>query len=199
MKRTLLLASNNKGKLREISALLQDLDLTLTIPAEIGVSLDVVEDGQTYQENATLKAQAFCQASGLPALADDTGLEVFALNGAPGLHSARFVQKPDASDADRRQYLLECLRDKPKPWKARFVCTVVLALPSGQCISAAGSCEGEIIDHERGQDGFGYDRVFLFPSLAKTMAELSLQEKNEISHRARAVFGIIPYITRLIY
>jgi len=198
MNRTILLASNNQGKLKEISALLQHIDLHLVIPSDIGLVLNVSEDGQTYEENALLKALAFCQASGLPSLADDTGLEVEALNGAPGLHSARFVQTPNASDADRRQYLLECLRGKEKPWRARFVCVVVLAVPDGNIISANGCCEGEITEQERGNSGFGYDHVFLFPSKNKTMAELGMQEKNKISHRARAVKKIIPDLKSLV-
>ena len=198
MNRTILLASNNQGKLKEISALLQHIDLHLTLPSDINLVLNVSEDGQTYEENAHLKALAFCQASGLPSLADDTGLEVEALNGAPGLHSARFVQTPNASDADRRQYLLECLKGKEKPWRARFVCVVVLALPDGRIISANGSCKGEITEQERGDGGFGYDHVFLFPSKNKTMAELGMQEKNKISHRARAVKKIIPDLKLLV-
>lgn len=198
MNRKILIASNNQGKLRELTTLLNGLKLDLLTPDEFGVNLDVPEDGKTYEENARIKARAFCLASGLPSLADDTGLEVAALNGAPGLHSARFVPQPGADDSDRRLLLLTRLQGKPQPWKARFVCAVVLAIPDGRIFSTFGQCEGEITKNERGESGFGYDRVFLFPSLGKTMAELSMLEKNKISHRAKAVQAIIPHIMNLM-
>jgi len=157
----------------------------------------VDEYGLSYKENARLKANAYCQASGLPCLADDTGLEVSALNGAPGLHSARFSPKPNASDADRRQLLLTHLQGKPRPWLARFVCAVALAIPDGRTECAFGVCEGEIIPQEQGEGGFGYDRIFWFPDLGKTMADLTMAEKNRISHRAMAVRSIIPYLLDL--
>jgi XTP/dITP diphosphohydrolase len=194
----LLFASTNRGKIRELTALLEGAGWDLTTPDVLGLDLDVEENGQTYEENARLKATAFCQASGLPSLADDTGLEVGALDGAPGLHSARFSPKPNASDADRRQLLISHLREKPRPWLARFVCVVALATPDGRLESACGACDGEIIKKERGQEGFGYDRIFLFPELGKTMAELQMGEKNQISHRAMAVRAIIPYLKDLV-
>lgn len=198
MNQTLLFASTNQGKIKELSDLLKNTDLRLVTPEVIGLNLEVVENGLTYEENARKKANAFCLASGLPSLADDTGLEVSVLDGAPGLHSARFSPQPNASDADRRQLLLTHLKDKPKPWAARFVCTVVLALPDGRTASAFGACDGEIIPQERGESGFGYDRIFLFPDLGKTMAELSMSEKNCISHRALAVNGIFPDLKNLL-
>ncbi len=193
----LLFASTNRGKIRELAALLKGTGYGLTTPDELGLDLDVEETGQTYEENARLKAAAFCQASGLYSLADDTGLEVSALDGAPGLHSARFSSIPNASDADRRQLLISRLRNKPRPWLARFVCVVALASPDGPMESAFGSCDGEIIPDERGREGFGYDRIFLFPKLNKTMAELKMEEKNRISHRAMAVRAIIPHLINL--
>ena len=193
----LLFASTNRGKIRELAALLKGTGYGLTTPDELGLDLDVEETGQTYEENARLKAAAFCQASGLYSLADDTGLEVSALDGAPGLHSARFSSIPNASDADRRQLLISRLRNKPRPCLARFVCVVALASPDGPMESAFGSCDGEIIPDERGREGFGYDRIFLFPKLNKTMAELKMEEKNRISHRAMAVRAIIPHLINL--
>jgi len=193
----LLFASTNRGKIQELAALLKGTGYGLTTPDELGLDLDVEETGQTYEENARLKAAAFCQASGLYSLADDTGLEVSALDGAPGLHSARFSSIPNASDADRRQLLISRLRNKPRPWLARFVCVVALASPDGPMESAFGSCDGEIIPDERGREGFGYDRIFLFPKLNKTMAELKMEEKNRISHRAMAVRAIIPHLINL--
>lgn len=190
----LLLASNNPGKLEEIMDLLKDLGIQLLVPNDIALELDVEEIGSTYIENARLKALAFCKASGLPALADDTGLEVKALYGAPGLHSKRYTPDIYATDADRRKLLLTNLADKPRPWKARFVCAVALALPDGHVINYQDHCDGEILSEERGERGFGYDHIFQFPELGKTMSELGMKEKNRISHRAKAVQGIIPYL-----
>lgn len=185
----LLIATNNQGKVLEIRALLQDLRADLLVPADIGLDLQVPEDGHTYAENARTKAVAFARASGLISLADDSGLEVEALAGAPGLHSARYLAKPGATDAERRAYLLRNLQGKPRPWIARFCSAVAVAVPDGDVRLAEGKCDGEIIPEERGSGGFGYDRLFYIPAVAQTMAELSLIEKNRISHRARAVMN----------
>ncbi len=192
MIKQLLIATTNKGKREEISDLLKALPCELVTPDDIHLNIEVEENGSTYQANARLKAQAYCQASQLPTLADDTGLEVAALGGQPGLYSARFSGSHNASDHDRRQLLLSRLKNHPRPWDARFVCAVVLAFPSGKIFSYEDSCAGEIIPEERGSQGFGYDPIFLFPQLRMTMAELSMEEKNRISHRAKAVQGIIP-------
>lgn len=194
----LLLASNNQGKLREIQALLQDLEIKLLTPAMLGINLDVDEVGQTYAENAALKGRAFAQASGLLTLSDDSGLEVDALNGLPGLHSARFAPQPGASDADRRAYLLQRLQGKPRPWMARFRCLIALATPAGSVQFAEGVCPGEIIPDERGQNGFGYDPLFLIPELGQTMAELDMESKNRLSHRARAVQAARPVLIQIL-
>jgi XTP/dITP diphosphohydrolase len=188
----LLIATNNPGKISEISDLLQSLPLQLLTPNDLGIILDVDETGGTYGENARIKAVAFMKASGLASLADDTGLEVAALNGAPGLHSKRYAPKPDATDADRRRLLQKNLQKYPHPWSARFICSVALALPDGRMQDVQGTCEGEIIPEERGTQGFGYDRIFYFTDLGKTMAELDMSDKNRISHRARAVNNILP-------
>jgi len=121
---------------------------------------------------------------------------VDALDGLPGLHSARFVARPDATDADRRQALLEHLRGKPRPWLARFRCWVAVVTPDGETHLAEGVCPGEIIPEERGQNGFGYDPIFYLPELGKTMAELSMDEKNRLSHRARAVRAAVPWLKK---
>ena len=186
MKR-LLVASTNPGKLRELHALLQGASVELVTPSLIGLHLEVREDGSTYAENAAKKALAFARASGLLTLADDSGLEVEVLEGAPGLHSARYAPQPNATDADRRAYLLQQLQGHPRPWSAQFRCVVALALPDGEVHFAEGICHGEIIPEERGEHGFGYDPIFLLPQYGRTMAELSMEEKNRISHRARAV------------
>jgi XTP/dITP diphosphohydrolase len=187
----LLIATNNPGKQDEISDLLKDLPLKLVFPKDIGIDLDVEEVGGTYEENARLKALAFMQASKLASLADDTGLEVDALGGAPGLHSKRYSTQPNATDSDRRQLLVNNLEKYRRPWTARFVCSEALALPQGNIQTANGSCEGEIVPEEKGTQGFGYDSIFYFPEIGKTMAELDLFEKNRISHRAWAVNNIL--------
>jgi XTP/dITP diphosphohydrolase len=195
--RSLLIATNNKGKVAEIKALLDGLGFTLLTPAELGLVLEIPEDGQTYAENASKKALAFSQASGMIALGDDSGLEVDALDGQPGLHSHRFSPRPDATDADRRRYLLEKLQDLRRPWTAQFRATVAVALPSGEVQLATGQCKGEIIPEERGTNGFGYDPIFFIPELGRTMAELEMDEKNRLSHRARAVQNAIPILEEL--
>lgn len=194
----LLVATNNQGKLREIQALLRGINARFVSPAQLDLDLSVEESGETYAENAALKAVAFSKASGLPTLADDSGLEVDALEGLPGLRSARFAPIPGATDADRRAYLLERLRGQPRPWSARFRCVIAFAMPGGEVWFAEGVCEGEIIPDERGQHGFGYDPLFLVPGLGRTMAELSMQEKNRLSHRARAVQAARPMLVEIL-
>lgn len=192
--RSLLLATNNRGKISEIKALLTDLGITLHTPSELGISLDIEENGDTYAENARKKAVAFAQVSGMIAMGDDSGLEVDALDGLPGIHSHRFCSTPNATDADRRKYLLERLAGNPMPWRAHFQATIVIAQPDGKTHLATGSCYGEIIPVERGTNGFGYDPIFLLSDIGKTMAELSMEEKNRLSHRANAVRNSIPTI-----
>lgn len=186
MPKNLLLGTTNKGKQVELRALFGDPSFSLVTPQDIGLLISVAETGATYEENALIKAKAFCEASGLAALADDTGLEVDALDGAPGLYSARFSPKPSATDADRRALLISRLHGFPQPWSARFTCTMALALPDGRTFICDGQCEGEITADERGESGFGYDRIFLCANTGSTMAELALDEKNQISHRAIA-------------
>jgi len=189
--RLLLIATNNQGKVKELQDLLKDTGVELVTPAQINLDLDVVEDGQTYAENATKKATAFAHASGLLSLADDSGLEVDALSAAPGLYSARYgsTNGEKLSDAGRRAFLIQTLQSKPRPWTARFHATIAVAAPGGETYLAEGFCEGEIIPEERGTSGFGYDPIFRLQELGKTMAELSMEEKNRLSHRARAVMN----------
>jgi XTP/dITP diphosphohydrolase len=195
----LLIATNNKGKIKELHELLDDMGIKLVTPSQIGLDLDIIEDGLTYAENATKKAIAFAQASELISLADDSGLEVDALDGAPGLYSARYgsMDGGKLSDADRRAFLVQNLQDKPRPWTARFHATIAIAIPNGETHLAEGWCEGEIIPEERGTGGFGYDPIFLLPELGKTMAELSQENKNRLSHRARAVINAEPFLKAL--
>lgn len=194
----ILVATGNPGKLVEIQALLDEPSLTLLTPAMLGLGLEVEETGATYAENAALKALAYAQAAGLLTLADDSGLEVAALGGLPGIRSARFSAKPGATDADRRAYLLERLQGQPRPWRAHFHCTVALATPAGELRFAEGQCPGEIIPEERGQNGFGYDPIFLLPELGRTMAELGMEEKNRLSHRARAIKAARPILLTML-
>jgi XTP/dITP diphosphohydrolase len=213
----LLIATNNNGKIKELHELLDDIGLQLVTHSQIGLDLDVVEDGLTYAENAAKKALSFAQASDIISLADDSGLEVDALGGAPGLYSARYgsTDGNKLSDADRRAFLIQNLEDKPRPWTARFYATVAIAFPESLWSQAArrldrtstqnsepqlfeGWCEGEIIPEERGTGGFGYDPIFLLPELEKTMAELSSENKNRLSHRARAVMNAKPFLETLL-
>jgi len=194
MKPSILIASSNPGKLREIIALLSPLEIEPLSPRDIGLVIDVQETGTTYAENARLKALAYQCASGLPVLADDSGLEVDVLDGAPGVYSARLSPKENANDADRRAHLLVQLQGKLQPWKAHFHCTAILALPGGDCIETTGRCDGVIIPEERGYNGFGYDPVFYLPEYEATMAELPASVKNHISHRAKAIAAMLPLI-----
>ena len=194
----LLLASSNRGKLVEMQALLSGIDLEFVLLDQAGINDIVEETGTTYAENATLKVLAYASQSGLMAIADDSGLEVDALGGLPGIRSARFADKADASDADRRATLLKRLEGKPRPWSAHFHCTVAIATPQGELYLADGDCPGEVIPEERGSNGFGYDPIFWMSEQQRTMAELPDDEKNRVSHRARAVAKVRPLLTKLI-
>lgn len=201
--RRLVVASNNKGKVRELYAILGNLDVELVRPVDLGLTLVVAETGQTYADNAKLKAQAAAQASGLIALGDDSGLEVEALGGAPGLYSARYAGV-GASDAARRAKLLEALQPFPPPRRAQFRCALAVAVPAsahrpqGDLRVFDGCCAGEIIFEERGQNGFGYDPIFYLPAYQRTMAELPEETKNQISHRARAAQAAWPHLEGLL-
>jgi XTP/dITP diphosphohydrolase len=194
--RQLLIATNNRGKLHEFLPLLGDVPFRLVTPHDLGLHLEVEETGTTYAENARLKAEAFGQASGLLTLADDSGLEVEALGGAPGVQSARYVGA-GASDADRRAKLIGALHEVPAPRPARFRCVMALAQPGGALMYFEGVCAGEIILEERGTYGFGYDPLFFLPDRGATMAELPSDVKNQISHRARAVQAARSFLQQL--
>lgn len=183
----LLIATTNAGKKKEFISLLQGIPLDLKFPDDLGIQMDVDETGSTYMENAVLKAETLCQLSGVMTMADDTGLEVAVLDGRPGLHSARYAREKVNTDAGRREHLLTELAYFPRPWTARFVCVVALARSGLATVTFDGHVAGEIIPEERGDYGFGYDRIFYIPSLGKTMAELNLDAKNHYSHRAIAV------------
>ena len=190
--RRLLIATRNPGKLREMRALLGVPGLQLVLLDDLGIT-DEVDEGADYAENARRKASTFARRSGLWTLGDDSGLEVDALGGAPGPHSARLAG-PQRSDADRRARLLTLLAPHPRPWTACFRCTVALANPNGEVEVVEGVCPGQVVPDERGSGGFGYDPVFLVDGLGQTMAELPSAEKNRISHRARAVQAMLPIL-----
>lgn len=183
---TLLLATHNPGKIREYRALLADLPVTVLSLAEAGIELEVPETGTTFAENAVLKARAYAKHSGHWAWADDSGLEVDALGGRPGVYSARYAG-PQASDEERhRRLLAELQAFPPEQWTARFRCVIAIARPDGALLTAEGTVEGHITDRPRGEHGFGYDPIFYLPSHKATMAELPPAEKNRISHRGQA-------------
>lgn len=182
----LLLATNNEGKVREYHALLEGCGYKLVTPAEMGISIEVTETGKSFIENAVLKAKAFTDASGLLTLADDSGLEVDALGGAPGIYSARYAGDK-SSDADNIDFLLHNLTDVPEDRRsARFRCVIAIVSQSGGMLWTEGTVEGTIALVKKGLHGFGYDPVFYLPELGKTMAELTPEEKNCLSHRASA-------------
>lgn len=190
----LLIATTNAGKSAELKDLLRTSGFEVITPGEIGLNLDVEESGRTYDENALLKASAFCQTSGLISLADDTGLEVDALEGRPGVYSARYA----GSDVERRTKLLEELQNHPRPWQAHFHCSVAVAAPEADPRVFEGDVYGEITDQESGDFGFGYDRIFFIPQAGKTLADLALEEKNRFSHRAVAVKKALEYLKELL-
>jgi XTP/dITP diphosphohydrolase len=182
----LLLATGNRGKVREYRSLLRGIPYKIVTPADLGMTLEVAETGDTFAENAGLKAAAFAAAGRRLALADDSGLEVDALGGGPGPLSRRYAGK-GASDAERVVFLLARLRDVPEEARtARFRCVIAIAGPGGRAELCEGECRGVIITVPRGSHGFGYDPVFYLPEMGRTMAELTLAEKNRVSHRARA-------------
>ena len=179
-----VLASKNPHKLVEISAILKPLDVELVLESDLGVDVEVEETGTTFEENSLLKARAVMEASGLPAIADDSGLCVDALNGAPGIYSARY----GGVDSDQARYrlLLENLRGAGAR-TAHFHTAIVCCFPNGDRLDAAGDCFGTIAYAPQGDNGFGYDPVFFVPELRKTFAQLTPEEKNAISHRGNAL------------
>ena len=193
----LLLATNNLGKVREYRELLRGVPFGIVTPADLGVSLGAEETAATFEENATLKAVAAARQTGLLSLADDSGLEVDDLGGAPGPLSARYAGA-DASDKDRIAFLLSRLKDIPaRERSACFRCVIAIASPEGKVELFSGVCSGLISDTPRGAHGFGYDPIFFIPELGKTMAELTLEEKNKVSHRARAAGKARDYLKKL--
>ena len=181
----LVLASKNKKKLAEMQQILSALGVEVVLQSEVGVDVDVEETGTTFAENSALKARAVCQASGLPAIADDSGLCVDALNGAPGVYSARYGGE-ELDDVGRYQLLLQNMRGQLDR-RCGFVSAICCVFPNGDEITAMGECRGTLAYAPKGEGGFGYDPIFFVPEKKKTFAELTAGEKNEISHRGKAL------------
>ena len=180
-----VLASHNPGKLAEMQSILSGYGVEVVSPAEVGVSLEVEETGGTFGENAMLKAKAYCEASGLPAIADDSGLCVDALNGGPGVYSARYGGE-DLDDRGRCMLLLSNLRGQTTR-AAHFSCAIACAFPDGRTLTAEGRCDGAIAFAPLGDGGFGYDPLFLLTDKGKTFGQLSPEEKSAVSHRGKAL------------
>jgi XTP/dITP diphosphohydrolase len=187
----LVVATKNKGKIKEIKKVLSDMPFDVVSMNEAGINIDVDEDGTTFEENALKKAVEICKVSKNIVMADDSGLEVDFLNGAPGIYSARFGG-PEATDEDRNIKLLNMLKDVPFEQRtARFVCAIAVAFPDGRSFVVRDACEG-LIDFEcKGNNGFGYDPLFFVEQYEKTMAELDMDIKNQISHRAKALAKMV--------
>ena len=183
-----ILASKNRNKLREMSAILGQYGIELRLQSELDLDIDVEETGTTFEENALLKARAVMRASGMPAVADDSGLEVDALGGAPGIYSARYGGEACRTDRERYELLLENLKGVPAEQRtARFVCVIAAAWPDGKELCVRGVCEGVILETPGKDNGFGYDPVFFVPGEGTTFSEMPPERKNEISHRANAL------------
>lgn len=183
-----IIATNNKKKLREIGAILDKFGIEAISLAEAGIESDAEETGTTFEENSRIKAVAAMQVSNLPAIADDSGLEVDALHGEPGVYSARYGGDKCKDDTERYEYLLDNLSNVDDGARsARFVSVITCVFPDGREFSARGEIEGEILRAPQGEGGFGYDPVFFVPGEGMTMAEMSQERKNEISHRAKSL------------
>ena len=180
-----VLATHNPNKIREMGAILGQFGVEVVSPKELGITVDVEETGTTFAENAMLKAKAICKEANLPAIADDSGLCVDALNGAPGVYSARYGGE-GLDDKGRYMLLLSSLRGAPTR-AAHFACAVACAFPNGDTLTAEGRCDGSIAYAPLGEGGFGYDPVFLLPGTGKTFGQLTQEEKSAVSHRGRAL------------
>ena len=187
MKQRLIFATGNEGKMREIREILADTGYEILSMKEAGIDLDIVEDGKTFEENAIIKAKAVMEASGELTLADDSGLEIDAFGGEPGIYSSRYLGE-DTSYTEKNQIILERMKDIPDEKRsARFVCVIAAAFPDGQTYTTRGTMEGIIGYESKGGNGFGYDPFFYLPELKKYSAQLSSDEKNHLSHRGEAL------------
>ena len=184
----IVLASKNPHKLVEINEITKKFGFELVLQSELGVDLDVEENGTTFEENSLIKAKAVMEATGLPALADDSGICVDALGGAPGVYSARYGGDESLDDWGRLQLLLKNMEDVPDGERqAKFVCVITMVTPEGKVIQARGEIHGELLREARGENGFGYDPIFYYPPFGKSTAEMDPEEKNAVSHRGNAL------------
>ncbi len=189
MKR-IIFATSNEGKMKEIRLIMKDSGYEVVSLKEAGISADIEENGATFEENAVIKASAIAKLTGELAMADDSGLEVDYMDKAPGIYSARFLGEDTSYDI-KNNYILNQLKDVPVPQRsARFVCAIALARPDGTSVTKRATIEGYIGFEIRGENGFGYDPIFMVPEFDKTTAELSIEEKNKISHRAKALMAM---------
>ena len=187
-----VLASHNPHKLVEIREILQPLGIDVVLESDLGVAVEVEETGTTFAENAYLKAKAVMEATGLPALADDSGIAVKALGGAPGIYSARYGGDPTLDDWGRLQLLLQNTAQVPDGQRqAKFVAAIALVYPDGRQIAVQGEVHGELLRQPVGEGGFGYDPIFYYPPAGKSFAQLTAEEKNQVSHRARALRSLV--------
>ncbi len=183
-----VLASKNKHKWEEIRKITEKLDIQLIMESELGVDIDVEETGTTFEENSLLKARAVMEATGLPALADDSGIAVDALNGEPGIYSARYGFDESLDDWGRLQLLLKNMENVPDDRRqGKFVCVITMITPENEIIQARGEVHGMITREPAGEGGFGYDPIFYYPPFGKTLAEVPAEQKNQVSHRAKAL------------
>ena len=183
-----VLASKNKHKLIEISKITEQFGFELVMESELGLDIDVEETGSSFEENSFLKADAVMKATGLPALADDSGIAVDALNGEPGIYSARYGFDDSLDDWGRLKLLLKNTEQVPDGKRqAQFVCVITMVTPDGNVIQARGEIHGELLREPRGENGFGYDPIFYYPPLGMTTAQMSPEDKNRVSHRANAL------------
>lgn len=183
-----VLASKNPHKLEEISEITRQFGMELILQSQLGVDIRVEENGTTFEENSLIKAKAVMEATGLPAIADDSGLAVDALNGEPGVYSARYGFDDTLDDWGRLQLLLKNMENVPDGQRqGKFVCVITFITPAGEVIQARGEVHGEILRQAQGKNGFGYDPVFYYPPLGKTLAQIPAEDKNRISHRGQAL------------
>lgn len=200
MSHKVILATTNKGKLREFQSMLEPLGFTIYTALDFPEieAPQVIEDGETFEANALIKAQAYYHAYKIPALADDSGLSINELGGAPGVYSARFAGE-NATDQQNIELVLEKLHDIPDGQReAAFICALAYVDESAEPIVVTGKCEGSIIREPEGENGFGYDPIFYLPQYGVTMAQIPAEEKNKISHRSQALHQLIPHLTSRI-
>lgn len=189
----LILATTNQGKLKEIKAMLKDIDIdVLSMKDVLDQEIDIEETGTTFKENALIKASTIAKIVNKPVLADDSGLEVDALDKQPGIYSSRFMGEDTSYDI-KNQWIIDAVKDKEDK-TARFVCAMALAIPDEETKTFLGTFEGEINDCIDGENGFGYDPIFYYPPLKKTSAVMTMEEKNKVSHRAKALKALYDYL-----